>query len=1319
MAHGDSRTVNLRDGKPPSSFRGPASHGALPIPRIPKLSRDFHAPVVPGYEILTELGRGGMGIVYKAIQAGLNRTVALKMVLAGLHADKDDLQRFLDEAAAVARLQHPNIVQIHEIGLAEDRPFFSMEYLDGGTLADYLQHGPPSPWVAANLVETLARAIQYAHRQGIVHRDLKPANILLSGGVVSGGVVTGDQTTEILKASEVLHTAHPKITDFGLAKHLDGTGMRTRTGIVMGTPCYMAPEQVIGRPEDIGPSIDVYGLGAILFELLTGQPPFRADSELETVRLVVEQESAIPASARPRLPRDIETICLKCLQKEPSQRYPSAAALAEDLRRFQDGEPIQARPVGPLERLGRWCKRKPVVAALSAALLMVFISGLPLVTGLWLEAKGNLGLAEERQLAAENNAQEALQQKIRANQNADEAKRLHEEVKENLKEVQARRLKEQQQMVRIKLAGGARCLEEDDWFGAGAWFTEALEREREVVAALSIDKDAAAERAGMGSHHLRLTALREHGPRLVQFWTHESAGNAVGFSAEEGWLCTTSAEGDARIWDVLSGEEISTKPMRHGALIEQASFGRLNPRGGRRLITASAKLSLHVWDTASGADVTPPEIADLKQEDGPIDEAAFSPDARRLVLRSPDHAHFLDLDKDTAVAIAVPHSRIVGLPAFSPDGRYLAVTAGNRMTRVWDTSTEKFLESEQIEQDWGDLLAVFSPDNRFLVTTAKYHVAQVWSVTPKMRTAFRVAHNGPVRAVTFRADGRWLATASSDGKALVLDLSTSNPAGPPLVHGSSVSMIQFSPDGRWLITVGEDRTVCVWDVVTGRSVIPPLKHSSPIRYVSLRPDGRHLATVSADRTVRVWDLASDATAQALRGHDDVVRLARFSPDGARIVTVSDDRTARLWDARTGKAILPNLKHPAKISHAEFSPDGRMLVTTSDKAAWMWDSSTGRAIYQPIGRHLGNNHGVSRAAFSPDGRFLLLSYVDRLNVFDLNQKKDVAQVVQPFGFEIAQMACSADGRRVCTIDNQVRVQVWDVPTNRFARHLNHGQKVHTIGFSPDSRWLVTGAGDRDAWIWNVETGEQVHTLAHGSSVFWARFSSDGSLVATVGNDGTARLWDAASGKPRATLRAGGAIVAANFSPDSRKLVTAGQDGRLWVWATDSGLPLLPPFRHHRPIVDASFSPDGKQLITASGDAVARIWQLPVIEERSIADLHLMSRLQTGHRLDRDEAGLVPVPVAELKAAWTQLNARFSSDFRVSAAQAIAWRESQALACELTLDWAAAVYHLDLLMKAEPQDPAWRQRREHAVGQLKAANRPGKDAEKAAKSKPTDG
>ena len=313
-------------------------------------------------------------------------------------------------------------------------------------------------------------------------------------------------------------------------------------------------------------------------------------------------------------------------------------------------------------------------------------------------------------------------------------------------------------------------------------------------------------------------------------------------------------------------------------------------------------------------------------------------------------------------------------------------------------------------------------------------------------------------------------------------------------------------------------------------------------------------------------------------------------------------------------------------------------------------------------------------------------------------------MQPFGFVISQMACSADGQRVCTIDNQVRVQVWDVPNNRFARHLNHDQKVHTLGFGPDSRLLVTGAGDRDAWIWNVDTGEQVHTLAHGSTVLWARFNSDGSLVATVGKDGTARLWDAATGKPRATLKAGGAIIAANFSADGRKLVTAGQDGRLWVWDTDNGLPLLPAFRHSGPILDASFSPDGRQVITASGDAVARIWRLPDIEERSVADVQMMSRLLTGHRLDRDEAGLVPVPVAELLAAWKQLNARYRSDFTVLTADAIAWRERQALACELTHDWTAAVYHLDHLMNAEPQETAWRQRREHAIRQLNTAKRP---------------
>jgi formylglycine-generating enzyme required for sulfatase activity len=323
-------------------------------------------PHVPGYELLAELGRGGMGVVYKARHLRLDRVVALKMILSGAFAGGHECARFRTEAQSAARLQHPHIVQIHEVGEHDGRPYLTLEYVDGGTLAQRLTGRPFPAGQAAQLILSLARAVQHAHERGVVHRDLKPANILL----------TADGA--------------PKVTDFGLARRLDADATQTRTGAVLGTPCYMAPEQAAGRANT---SADVYGLGAILYELLTGRPPFLAATAVETLELVRGQDPVPPRRLQPSVPRDLETICLKCLQKDLPKRYGTAAELAEDLRRFQSGEPIVARPVGRAERTAKWVRRNPLVAGAVAAVALSLVLGAALAS--WFAVKATQALENE------------------------------------------------------------------------------------------------------------------------------------------------------------------------------------------------------------------------------------------------------------------------------------------------------------------------------------------------------------------------------------------------------------------------------------------------------------------------------------------------------------------------------------------------------------------------------------------------------------------------------------------------------------------------------------------------------------------------------------------------------------------------------------------------------------------------------------------------------------------------------------------------------------------------------------------------------------
>jgi tetratricopeptide (TPR) repeat protein/predicted Ser/Thr protein kinase len=370
-------------------------------------------PTVPGYEIIGELGRGGMGVVYKARQVSLNRVVALKMILGGAHARPQHLARFRIEAEAVARLQHPNIVQVYEVGEHDGQPYLSLEFVDGGNLEKSIGGRAQPPRQAAELVETLARAMHAAHQRGVVHRDLKLGNVLLTAEGV------------------------PKITDFGLAKRLDAGSGHTRSGDVMGTPTYMAPEQAQGRTREIGPVTDVYALGIMLYELVTGRVPFEGETPVDTMLRVLEDDPVPPTRLQPRMSRDLETICLKCLEKEPKRRYATAGEFADDLRRFLNNEPIKARPIGTWERGVKWARRRPAVAALLG------VSGLAvlgvLAVSLWFNVQLQAALQDARAnfLRAQEQEREAKLQEERAVASAREAEQRRAIAEENLQTARA------------------------------------------------------------------------------------------------------------------------------------------------------------------------------------------------------------------------------------------------------------------------------------------------------------------------------------------------------------------------------------------------------------------------------------------------------------------------------------------------------------------------------------------------------------------------------------------------------------------------------------------------------------------------------------------------------------------------------------------------------------------------------------------------------------------------------------------------------------------------------------------------------------------
>jgi tRNA A-37 threonylcarbamoyl transferase component Bud32 len=549
-AHTHDR-LTIPDPEVTGPFAPPATESAVP----PK-------DAVPGYELREPLGKGGMGVVYKARQVGLNRIVALKMVLGGHRAEPRELIRFLAEAEAVAAVKHPHVVQVHEYGEADGRPFLAMEYLPGGSLADRLKaHGRLDPIAAARLVGTLAGAVQAAHDQGIVHRDLKPANVLFD------------------------EAGAPKVTDFGMAKRRGGSDL-TATQAVMGTPAYMAPEQARGDTKFVGPGADVYALGVILYECLTGTRPFAASDALSLLRKVAEEEPERPGKRLPRLPRDVELVCLKCLAKEPAERYLSAAALADDLARYAAGEPVSVRAAGLLERGYKWARRKPTLAAsygLTLAVLVLLGFGASLAA-LWRAAESAKELAEVAQGQAES-------------------------ARDGEKVARAEAEGEREKFARFEY-GRSMHVAHQEW------------RENNVPTTLALLDQTRSDLRGWEWHYLKRLCHSD----LLTLKGHTHPVGSASFSRDGSRIVTGGWDGTARVWDAKTGAEVLTL-KGHTAQVRSASFGP----DGSRIVTASADKTARVWDAKSGA-----EVLALRGHSTYVWSASFSPDGLRIVTASAD-----------------------------------------------------------------------------------------------------------------------------------------------------------------------------------------------------------------------------------------------------------------------------------------------------------------------------------------------------------------------------------------------------------------------------------------------------------------------------------------------------------------------------------------------------------------------------------------------------------------------------------------------------------------------------------------------------------
>jgi WD40 repeat protein len=993
-------------------------------------------PAVPGYQIQEVLGRGGMGVVYRALQVHARRTVALKMILTGAQADAGEIARFRLEAEALARLAHPGIVQVYDVGEVEGKPYFALEFCDGGSLAAYLGAHRLSAQEAAAVVEQLARAVEAAHRRHIVHRDLKPANILLRRKAESTGAGLADFEL--------------KIADFGVAKQLDAGREQTLTHALLGTPRYMAPEQASGQARYVGPAADIHALGVILYELLVGMAPYQGDSAYDIMEAVQHVEPTAPRAIDPRIPRDLEVICLKCLRKEPHERYASAADLAEDLRAFSEGRPIQARPVGRLERLVKWARRKPMQAVVCALSLLVLLLG-SLTAGavwLWREAEQNRQTAEfaQGQLTAANTNLEKALGELSLLKELEEHRGYLDRVRMAHKEIQARELERGRALLR-------ECPERwRDW----EWYY--------------LDSQA----------------------RMSQ-QTFTPSGHAVvtlAMSPDGAFLALVGYQDPLRLLDRRTGKEIRSWPAPDKGMFLGVAFDATGEwlafsavaEGKDRKPIAEATLWNRITNETRKLETAPGQV---------VNDVAFSPDGRWLAGTCDESCLRLwDVRTGKVERELKSQTQLTGL-CCGQGSQVLASTLGGLLL-AWDlpafTVTERISPAPLLQG------VAVHPTRPLYASLGKSGQLCLWDETtgPTGKTATATAANQKSsRNLVMHPEGKWIAWGV--GRSVVLYDPTSGRTSPLEGHTGRVVHLAISANGRWLVSGGEEGAIRVWDteqLPTYRAGIRQIANGGLITRPTFNADETLIGYLHSqgwfagmkvfivDRTgkpIRTWSVNQDRYGPC------------FSPDLKWLAIIEKKSRIRLLprEPRTPSRDLEPNPEPHALSHLVFSPDGRWIAGCGEDRVSFWSMESGRVEHSIADVPLAKATLLTpqgRLWFQPDGRAFAFYRGDTAELRSFPDGRLLhrfAAVANPEG----SMAFSADSQHLATPGSDRTIRIWSTTTGKLEQSLLESSSfVHDVAFHPNGRRLVSG-GEGALRIWDLATGKEAFVLERPGEMFF--------------------------------------------------------------------------------------------------------------------------------------------------------------------------------------------------------------------------------------------